>query len=305
MNGTLATTASVPESDGSPSRVLLKNHFAYVRRSLVHGLTYTNAWYANAWNVFSARSHYPANNPGPFFFLLLPLVLPGALKKKLLPLLLISLGAVVVWYWVSLPQVWYILFVFAFMAVVYASMLVELSRTLRTMILTSIMLTLTLMMNTSRLQYVQFLLPQFTSETAMAAQQSESLINYLNSELRRENPSYVILFMSGGVRDAYLVDNHKHNYSESQSFSESDVFVQEFESGELRDIMRAEGITHVYYSASADAYWREYFCPQPTDSRCFRSRVRENLHALEPYVKEVYRDEEGVIYELELNNEGV
>lgn len=275
----------------------LMSRFSLIHKGYTHGLYPDDAWYQILENIFIGRSNYPHNAIGPWFFLLVPLLIFSFFKPQLRPLTLLSVGTFIVWFWMSPAQLWYVLYIFAFLAIIYGISTGYLSHRLKYAILITIVSFFILTMNTSRLEFARFLLPEYTSRVIMAMHQPADLIDYLNNVLKIEHPNYVLFSMTrGGVRGGYIEDSNKHVFQGIESFNRNDVFVGEWEPNQLLQEMRAAGITHILYSKQSDEYWENFYCPYDKEGRCFHGKVRENLTAIMQYLIPVYSNDDKIIY---------
>jgi hypothetical protein len=267
----------------------LSNYLNYLHSSYTHGLNYANPWYLNLWHIFSSRSISPANESGPCFFLLMPLFVYSFFLRKTRPLAVLSLTTIILWYWVSLPQLWYMMSVLALLSVVYGVVLSLANRRIQYFLLAIILMHAILMIKTSRVNFVRYLLPNIDGREIISKHQSLDLLNYLNNDLRLSDSDYLIYDISGGgPRNRYLIDNFKHGYYETDSFSREDIFIKERPVEYFLNTFKQLGITHLHYSAVADDFWRDVYCLHGEGSPCFQSSVRENFQALKSYLELVF-----------------
>jgi len=279
----------------------LNSYLSYIHNSFTHGLSYDQPWLLNVKSILTGRSNYPANAIGPFMLALLPLFALGFFTRKLIPLAITASVSILVWYWMSLFQIWYMMFVFAILAIIYGVTLTNFKRYWQRLILFVIILFLGWTINTSSIEFVHFLLPSYDKAKATSLHQSVNLLDYLNNTLLVEEPEYLIYDISGGgARPAYLIDSHKHKFIETNSFGKADIFVIMRDSEVLIKQFNEEGITHIHYSPSADDFWRDFYCPYNDSGACFQSRVRENFQALKPYLELVFEasDSDSQVYKI-------
>jgi len=183
------------------------------------------------------------------------------------------------------------MYVFPILAVLYGAIINRWAMKFQLVVVAIILIFISLTINSSRITFVNFLLPVYDSDFTMAAHQSVDLINYLNKELRINEPNY-LLYNSGSGLSAYIVENYKHLFFETREFGVRDTFIQEFDGEQLLNIMSLMNITHIQYSKTGDDYWRDFYCPYNKNGMCFRSKKRENFKALLPYLELVFESSE-------------
>lgn len=272
----------------------------------VHGVSHSYPWWHNVWQFFIGRSTYNTNYTGPIFFVLAPLAFLGLFHARIRPLLILSLGVFLIWYWISIQQQWYILYIFGFLAIAYGVQAPLLHRHLQRLILTVLMFIFFLTLITYRIEFARYLLPKYTSRDVMARHHSVDLVDYLNETLAQDDPHYVIWPMAGTIGNAYIDQSHRHLYIAgaidsigSGRLSNSFFMMAEHDASKLLQALRSAHITHVYYSTSSNAYWADFYCGRELGF-CFHSYVKENFKRLEPYLLPVYTDVKGasIIYKI-------
>ena len=230
--------------------------------------------------------------------LLLPLSLAGFWWKRVRPWVVFCIISWLIWYWVSLPQLWYALPVLAVTVVVIAAVLARAARWLRLLVVTAVAL-FTMLTFIDRSHFVVFLLPDYDSHAVQEVLEDTALIEYLNGSLITIRPDYVLTALGfGGPLPTHVSQGYRHLFVESANFDVIDITTYTFEGQQLRQLLQANHITHVLYDRGADDYWRNYYCPYDNRGLCFTTRTRENFEALQPYLEPVYSANDWTIYEI-------
>lgn len=225
-------------------------------------------WWKNIWYLATNKSSYGGNLIGPLFFgslgylFIVARRLSSEQRVRLLFLGSIGMLSGILWFFVSVSQVWYALPTLAVWGIVLGVLCVySPSGWIRPLLVSTAILMILISVNGMQLSGVRFLANRETlAEYRSPFRYGFGVSEYLNTTLRIVRPEYVVLPMGLG-RAPLIVDSYKHLYTGNFFLNEwVAIALGTNTSEEARQRLQTLYITHIFVIDKDIAVYRRNWC---------------------------------------------
>lgn len=225
-------------------------------------------WWKNIWYLATNKSSYGGNLIGPLFFGSIGYLFIAARRlnseQRIRLLFLGSIGMLsgILWFFVSVSQVWYALPALTLWCTVLGVTCVySPSGWVRPLLVSAVILMILISVNGMQLSGARFLANRVTlAEYRSPFRYGFGVSEYLNTTLRAARPDYVVLPMGLG-RAPLITDSYKHLYTGNFFLNEwVAIALGTNTNEEARQRLQALYITHIFVIDRDMAAYRRNWC---------------------------------------------